>query len=161
MHLSFNMLALYSVGNLVERLYGSAHFLVIYLVAGLAGSLGSLIWHPVVNSAGASGAIFGIFGAMLVYVLNPSHGVPRSLMQAHRKSIGACIAYNLIFGATMPGIDNAAHVSGLLGGMLMGLILARPVTSERRFSLSDLVRCTTVGVVMLALETSWLFLRDH
>jgi rhomboid protease GluP len=151
-HLAFNMFAFYQTGRLVERLYGSADFLLLYLFAGLAGSISSLLVHPNINSAGASGAIFGVFGALLVYVLNPRNGVPRSLMREHRRSTGPFIAYNLLIGMLPTGIDNAAHIGGLLGGIVMGLLLARPMTAQRQFSNLNFLRGACLGVVMLGLE---------
>ena len=67
LHLALNMWALYVGGRLAERLFGSRAFALIYFAAGISGSLSSLLWNPAVNSAGASGAIFGVYGAMLAF----------------------------------------------------------------------------------------------
>ena len=68
LHLAFNMWALWDSGQLTERLFGSAWFTAIYLFAGVGGSLASMLWQPAAVSVGASGAIFGVFGALLAYL---------------------------------------------------------------------------------------------
>ena len=132
-HLALNMWALYTSGLMTERLYGSGRFAMLYVFSGLAGSIASLLWNPVVNSAGASGAIFGVFGGLLAFVVNPRNGVPRSVMTEHRNSTLIFAGYSLFYGAANAGVDNAAHVGGLVGGFLVGLLLARPL-DERRLS---------------------------
>jgi membrane associated rhomboid family serine protease len=131
MHIAFNMLALYVNGRMAERIYGSARYLVIYLVAGVTGSLASLLWHPLVNGAGASGAIFGILGALLAFFVKKESGVPASVIKVQRNSAMVFIAYNLLYGAGIQGIDNAAHLGGLIGGLIMGYLLSRPLTAGR------------------------------
>jgi rhomboid protease GluP len=131
-HLLLNMWVLWSVGPTVERLFGSLYFALLYTFAGLCGSIASLLWHPLINSAGASGAIFGLFGGLLAFVINPRTHIPASIMSAQRNSALAFIAYNLIYGVSRTGIDNAAHVGGLIGGLLIGFVLARPLNVEAR-----------------------------
>ena len=131
-HLALNMWALYVGGRLVERLYGSAAFLLLYIAAGLCGSLCSLLWNPAVNSAGASGAVFGVYGAMLAFFLRKDLLIPAVVMRPQRNSAIVFIVYNLANGLSHQGIDNAAHVGGLLGGLLLGLVLARPMSVESR-----------------------------
>jgi rhomboid protease GluP len=131
-HLGFNMWALVDGGRLAERLYGSATFLIIYVTAGLCGSLSSLLWNPAVNSAGASGAIFGVYGAMLAYFLRRDTLVPASVMLSKRYSMLVFIGFNLFYGIGHRGIDNAAHIGGLLGGFALGLALATPLSAEER-----------------------------
>jgi rhomboid protease GluP len=131
-HLLLNMWALYQTGRTVERLFGSVRFTMLYVFAGLAGSIASLLWNPEVNSAGASGAIFGVFGGMLAFVLNPRNGVPKSVAAEHRNSTLLFAGYSLFYGFAHAGIDNAAHIGGLLGGLGMGFLLAGPVTDDAR-----------------------------
>ena len=138
LHLAFNMLALYQTGPMVERMYGSVHFLVLYVIAGLVGSATSLLWNPLVHSAGASGAIFGVFGGMLAFMVKPGNAVPPAIVSAHRNSTLVFIAFNLFYGFASTGIDNAAHIGGLLSGFLAGLLLARPLSREARRSALDL-----------------------
>ncbi len=131
-HLALNMWALYVGGRLAERLFGSQAFALIYFVAGIAGSLGSLLWNPAVNSAGASGAIFGVYGAMLAFFLRKNSSIPPSIVRQQRTSGIAFIAFNLFNGFSHAGIDNAAHIGGLAVGLVMGLVLARPLEPEAR-----------------------------
>lgn len=134
LHIAFNMWALYLSGRIAERLFGSARFVLLYLFAGIAGSMASLLWNPAVNSAGASGAIFGVFGGLLAFVLNPRNAVPQSVMVEHRNSTLLFAGYSLFYGFAHSGVDNAAHIGGLLAGLAMGFLLARPLTSEARRS---------------------------
>ncbi|PLR89509.1 rhomboid family intramembrane serine protease [Bacillus sp. T33-2] len=110
-HLLMNTLALYYLGAAVERIYGNFRFLFIYLVAGFSGSVASFIFSPNL-SAGASGAIFGCFGALLYF------GViyPRLFFRTMGLNILVVLGINLAFGFTIPGIDNAGHIGGLIGG---------------------------------------------
>ena len=126
-HLLFNSWALWVIGAPVERLFGQLRFGAIYLAAGLAGSLASVAWNPLVNSAGASGAVFGIIGAQLAFFLRDGHRIPAPLVRAQRNSTLGFIAYSVIFGFIVPGIDNAAHLGGLFTGTALGWALARPL----------------------------------
>lgn len=132
-HLLLNMITLYQVGRLAERLFGSGRLLGLYLFAGFTGSLVSITWHPSVNSAGASGAIFGVFGALLAFVLRFRRELPASLAKQQRTMILALIGYNLFYGFTQQhSIDNGAHLGGLVGGLLMGWTLSRPLSEPAR-----------------------------
>jgi rhomboid protease GluP len=133
-HIAFNMWALLQIGRIAERLFGSMRFLLLYVLAGLIASMTSLLWNPEVNSAGASGAIFGILGGLLAFVLNPRNDVPRAVMVEHRNSTLVFAAYSLFYGFAHTGIDNAAHLGGLLSGICMGALLARPLNDEARSS---------------------------
>jgi rhomboid protease GluP len=129
-HLLFNMWVLATVGPLVERLVGNIGFLVLYLVAGLAGSVASLWWNPGIISAGASGAIFGVLGALSAVMLTHRRTIPREVLRKLRYSGPAFLGYNLLFGFLVPGIDNAAHVGGLIAGLVGGLLLGRSPGAE-------------------------------
>lgn len=144
-HLAFNMWALWNVGRLVERMVGNFAFLVLYLVSGLTGSLASVAWNPWVISVGASGAVFGVIGALLGFILAHRHAVPASVFQEIRNSILGLLGVNLVLGMSIPGIDMAAHVGGLGAGFVCGLIISPPwhrTTSGRR-----LVRSVAVVIV--------------
>ena len=131
-HIALNMWALYASGRTVERLFGTARFIVLYLFAAVAAGMVSLLWNPTVISAGASGAIFGVFGGMLAFVLNKRNEVPQSVMIEHRNSTLGFAAYSLFYGMAHAGVDNAAHIGGLVSGLAIGFVLARPLTSEAR-----------------------------
>lgn len=154
-HIVFNMLALYVNGLLVERLFGSVAFLLLYIVSGLSGSIASLFWHPNINSAGASGAIFGVIGALLAFMVNPKTRLPASVVTAQRNSTLVFIAYNLANGAAHAGIDNAAHLGGLGAGFILGWLLARPLDLEER---RDPFALWTMGIgvsAVLLVGLSW------
>ncbi|MCU0804517.1 MAG: rhomboid family intramembrane serine protease, partial [Burkholderiales bacterium] len=130
-HLGVNLLALADAGRLVERLYGSAHFLMLYVASGIAGALASIAWNPWVNSAGASGAIFGVFGALLAYTLDGRNRVPPAAMRSHAIVTVLFLGYSLAYGFAGTNIDNAAHLGGLAAGFGLGFMLALPLTAGR------------------------------
>ena len=125
LHIAFNMIVLVQVGALVERMFGSLRFTLLYLIAGICGSLASVLWNPMVNSVGASGAIFGIIGGLLAFVRNPENGVPPTIAKSLRGSITGFLLFNVAAGLIYPYTDNAAHFGGLAGGYIAGLLLAR------------------------------------
>jgi TPR repeat protein/membrane associated rhomboid family serine protease len=151
LHLIFNMWVLWSVGRLTERMFGSLYYGLLYVFAGLCGSTLSLWAHPNANSAGASGAIFGVLGGLLAFILNPRSGVPRTIAAGQRNSIVVFILYNLIAGVTHQGVDNAAHVGGLIGGFLVGWMLARPLDVTAREQAPPRFALTGIfGIAILA-----------
>ncbi len=150
-HIFFNMWVLYDIGRMVERFFGSLYYLALYLFSGLTASLSSLLWHSGVNSAGASGAIFGIIGGMLAFLLRKDNDLPLSFMKRYRNILTLFVVYALVFSFTQHGIDNAAHVGGLVGGFLMGYLLARPLDPEkrRRGQVPRILRAGAFGALML------------
>lgn len=134
LHLAFNMLALWQVGQLVERLFGSLRFTALYMIAGVCGSVASVMWNAHVNSVGASGAIFGIVGGLFAFMQRENSGVPPTVVQDLRGSLLPFLVFNLAAGFLYPHTDNAAHIGGLAGGWLAGHFLARSlhVPAERR-----------------------------
>ncbi len=121
LHLLMNTLALYYLGPTIERIFGRMRFLLIYLFAGFSGSVASFLFTTNL-SAGASGAIFGCFGALLYFGLNY-----RSLfLRTMGFNVLVVIAINLSLGFTIPGIDNAGHLGGLVGGFLATAVLHFP-----------------------------------
>ncbi|MGG4000095.1 rhomboid family intramembrane serine protease [Anoxybacillus kestanbolensis] len=121
LHLFMNTFALYYLGSLVEKLYGSFRFLFIYLFAGFAGSLASFLFSSSV-SAGASGAIFGCFGALLYF----GKAKPHIFFRTIGMNVITVIGINLAFGLVVPNIDNAGHIGGLIGGFLAASIVHFP-----------------------------------
>jgi membrane associated rhomboid family serine protease len=150
LHIYFNGWALWNAGRLTERLYGSWTYLAIYLVTGALASLASTVWNPALMSVGASGAIFGVLGALLACTFRGS-GVPKAFVRAHRWSTLLFVAFNLVVGALSPAIDNAAHVGGLLSGLALGLVLHPSLTGEASSRIPP-ARLASAGVlVMIAL----------
>jgi membrane associated rhomboid family serine protease len=128
LHLLLNMWVLWDVGCLVERMVGNVGFLVLYLVSGLMGSLASLVWNPFLVSAGASGAIFGVYGALLGLLLRGRGSIPTEVLAGLRNSGLGFLGFNILYGLTQSGIDQAAHVGGLGAGFLCGLVLGQALT---------------------------------
>lgn len=120
-HIAVNMFSLWSVGPLLERLSGRWTYLLLYLSCGLGGSLASLWWHPMVVGVGASGAIFGIVGALLALLFLKHLPVQREWVQKNLVILSAFMLFNLLYGARSGTIDNAAHVGGLVTGLAIGL----------------------------------------
>lgn len=125
LHIAFNMWCLWDLGRLAESVYGHWTFAVVYLIAGLSASLTSVIWNPVVLSVGASGAIFGIAGALIASFYLGEFSMPRAEMTGMLRSVVVFVGYNLFFGAVIARTDNAAHVGGLLMGLLLGALIAK------------------------------------
>ncbi len=123
-HIAFNMWCLWNLGALCESLYGRWTYAAIYLICGLGASLASAAWHPYTPSVGASGAIFGLAGALIAAFKLGEFSVPRSALSGTLRSLGAFVVYNLIFGAIIPGIDNTAHIGGLVTGLIVGALVA-------------------------------------
>jgi len=131
-HLLVNMWAFWHVGRMSERLYGRWPFALVYGGSGLLSSLTSIVWNPTHFSVGASGAIFGIFGAFLACLTHRRRYLPAAIVRAHWLSTTAFVIFNLVNGAWQSGIDNAAHVGGLVSGFVLGWILARPLDATSR-----------------------------
>lgn len=122
-HILFNMWCLFDLGRSLEFLMGRKVFTATYLATGLTASLVSLAWNPWRVSAGASGAIFGVAGAFASYMyVRKVPAIPGTIRQT-RRSLAIFIIYNLIRGAASIGIDNSAHVGGLLAGLVFGAIV--------------------------------------
>jgi rhomboid protease GluP len=124
LHLFVNAFSLYQIGSLFETWLGSARLLAVYFVCGVAASLTSVFFTRGL-SAGASGAIFGLIGALIAFLLRR-----RGMLSSGGRSIlGQLVMWsviNVVIGFTVPGIDNAAHLGGCATGMLFGLILRPP-----------------------------------
>jgi rhomboid protease GluP len=130
LHLAFNMWILWDLGRIVERLVGSVGFLLLYFVSGIAASIASLAWKPTVVSAGASGAVFGVAGALLAFLAICRDGAIVSELKRLRGSMAGFLGYNLLFGIMSPRIDMAAHVGGLVAGFACGLILSQRLSVD-------------------------------
>jgi rhomboid protease GluP len=123
LHLFFNSYALWIVGPQVEKLYGGARFVILYVLTGVAGVYGSYSYHPYTISAGASGAIFGLFGVLLVFGIRYRAGIPPFFKRAVGTGVLPVIVINLIIGFTIPMIDNSAHIGGLLAGAALAAVV--------------------------------------
>jgi rhomboid protease GluP len=124
LHIAFNMWCLWDLGALSESLYGRWTFAAVYLISGLGASLASVTWNPYVMSVGASGAIFGLAGALIAAFKLGEFSVPRSALSGPLRSLMVFVVFNLAFGAASGVTDNAAHVGGLITGLILGALIA-------------------------------------
>lgn len=123
LHLALNMWALWQIGGIFETLFGSLRFLVSYFIAGIVASIVSSIlipaWTP---GVGASGAIFGILGALIVALRRSPRWRRSEWSGALARQLAMWAGINIVIGFTMPGIDNAAHIGGFVTGLVLGLV---------------------------------------
>jgi rhomboid protease GluP len=154
LHLAFNMWVLRDVGRLMERVVGNVGFVLLYVVSGLCGSLASVAWNPQGVSAGASGAVFGLFGGLLGFLVLGRGSMPPEVTKSLLNSSVAFVGYNLVFGFMIARIDNAAHLGGLLGGCLCGLCLGQPITpraADFRWLRNSAVLALGIGITVAGL----------
>jgi membrane associated rhomboid family serine protease len=142
LHIAFNMVLLYRFGMLLEPALGRARFLALYMASLLAGSFGAVLLSPNVFTAGASGAVFGLFGAAAVGLRQRGIGVWQS-------GVGGLIVINLIFTFAVPGISIGGHLGGLAGGALVGGYMLRTRPSSRALA-EGLVFAAAVAVLASA-----------
>ena len=143
-HLVLNTLSLYFVGIIVERIFGSLRFLIIYFFAGFIGSVASFILVPNI-SAGASGAIFGLLGALLLFgILHPN-----LFFRTMGWNVIVILIINLVITFSAEAIDSAGHIGGLIGGFLAAAIVRLPKNRKLSVQLGALVLTTllTIGFV--------------
>lgn len=158
-HLGFNLWALWDTGRLAERFYGNGQMLLIYLVSGVAGSMASLFFAASRSvSIGASGAIFGVVGCLLAAIFTKPNKLPPELVRSMRSSMLGFVGYSLVMGFVVGFIDNAAHIGGLAGGLLMGFVLAEKFDPEefRRQAPIRVIAALALAVLILGLAWSWI-----
>lgn len=135
LHLLCNMYSLYIIGKEVENVFGKVKYLIIYLLSGIAGSILSLAFNHNTICAGASGAIFGLLGALLYF----GYYYRTYLGATLTRSIIPVIVLNLIIGFTSSGIDSAAHIGGLVGGILIAMAVGVPDKSNNNNKINGIV----------------------
>lgn len=145
LHLGLNMYILFMYGPNVEQAFGTIRFVLMFLIAGFLGSAFSYAFPPDSASVGASGAIFGVVGVLIVYLYRRRR---TSFMAQYLRGMGFFIVANLVFGFLIPGIDNFAHIGGLVGGVLLGLGFDRGTGGEASSPL-PLQIATAAGVAAL------------
>ncbi|HLX62125.1 MAG TPA: rhomboid family intramembrane serine protease [Planctomycetota bacterium] len=123
-HIAVNMYSLYVVGPATERIFGTPRYVVAYFLSGLGGGIASIAWNPVVVGAGASGAIFGIVGALLGFFFRRRKDLVPGAFRENVSRLLQVVLLNVILGFSIHGIDNAAHLGGLTTGFFAGFILA-------------------------------------
>lgn len=150
-HLAFNMYALLYVGILLEPLLGRSRFLAAYLLTGIASSAVSLWWHDLSISAGASGAIFGMYGVFLAMLT--TNLIEKAQRQSLLASIGVFVGYNLLFGLK-GNTDNSGHIGGLVAGLFIGYAY---YPSLIKFDSKKLKFITIAVLSVVVLGVSFLF----
>ena len=137
-HLAFNMYVLKDIGQLVEKILGNKSFLVIYLISAFCGSVASIISHPYMSAGvGASGAVFGVYGGLLGILLALRNKLPKDMVDSLKKSSIFFLGINLVFGMSMTNIDMAAHIGGMIGGIICGALISMSITksvNQRNFA---------------------------
>ncbi len=147
LHIAFNMWCLWDLGRLAESIYGHLMFAAVYLITGVASSLASIFPNPITLSVGASGAIFGIAGALIAAFYLGEFSLPRAAMSGMLRSVMLFVGYNLFFGAIVARTDNAAHVGGLLMGLIMGALIAK--LAPQRDAVGRRVAIVLFGLLLL------------
>jgi rhomboid protease GluP len=150
-HLLVNMWSLRVLGPFVEQLYGHGTFFLIYVLAGVGGSIASCMWNPLGLSVGASGAIFGLLGAIIVFFLTHRRSMPAHVFRSYMQRMGLLLAINLYLGFSIPRIDNAGHLGGLVAGFVCGLAAFRPAGTPPVLDGTRLGRLAVVAIVLTGL----------
>lgn len=156
-HLGLNMFTLLQVGALLEIKFGNHRFFVCYLAAGILASVASIGFHDNIVSVGASGAIFGLYGLFLALLVTKNIDIPYEARKSLLSSTGMFIVYNLVFGFAVPGIDNAAHIGGLVSGFVLGLAYY-PAT--RNALLAKIISIAIIFLVALVVVQAPKFISD-
>ena len=138
LHIFINMISLWFVGSVLEPAIGRVNFLAVYFVSLLAGSFGALWFQPQIPTVGASGAIFGIFGALIVVAR--ARGIP-----IWQSGLGFVLVFNLLFSLSVRGISVGDHLGGLVGGLITGLLIVE-VAERRRMARAALAGCAVIAV---------------
>ena len=141
-HIIVNMYSLYIIGSQIESFFGKSKYIIIYIFSAIFGSLMSMLFTTDAVSAGASGAIFGLLGAMLYF----GYHYRVYLGNVIKSQIIPVIIFNLALGFIIPGIDNAAHIGGLVGGFLMANVLGIKYKKDK----IDTINYTIITIIASA-----------
>ena len=150
-HILMNMFSLYIVGRAAEIYFDLKSYLGIYLFSGLIGGFASLSMHPESVGVGASGAIFGLFGALAGFFLAHAEKISAH-SKAFMKEFAIIIGINLLIGFSIPEVDVSAHVGGLFAGMLGGFLVSK---NQKFFLLYSLAMFLVVAIWMPYLSSQY------
>ncbi|HEY5427635.1 MAG TPA: rhomboid family intramembrane serine protease [Solirubrobacteraceae bacterium] len=139
LHILFNMWFLYVMGRILEPAVGKLNFAVIYVTALLAGSFGALLFQPQSPTVGASGACFGILGALIVI----SHYRGISIWQS---GLGLTLVINIVFSLSVPGISIGGHLGGVVAGAICGGLIVE-LGERRQMRAAAIAGCVAVAVI--------------
>ncbi len=155
-HLLMNMYCLFTIGVYLEPMLGKIKYITAYICTGILASTVSLWWHTeATNSAGASGAIFGLYG--LFFSLLTTDLIPKSVRGALLKNIGIFIVFNLVYGMK-GGVDNAAHIGGLISGFVIGYLYLINIRAQKR---SSEAKWVIPAVIVLSLAIAYVYTENH
>ena len=127
LHIGMNIWNLVVIGPLVERLYGNLAFAFLYLASGIGGAIASVTRTQIdVPGVGASGAICGLLGGLVAFLIVHRRNVPESILKSFRFSLLFVVVFMAVLGYVVPNIDQAAHLGGFFTGLLVGLLMSRP-----------------------------------
>lgn len=152
LHIGFNMWCLWDLGALCESLYGPSTYAGIYVITGVGAGVASVAWNPLVASVGASGAIFGLAGALIASFYLGEFNLPSVAIKGTLSSLLIFAAFNIFFGTVMSGVDNAAHFGGLGIGLILGALIAK-LAPQRDQSIR---RMAVLGIVALGVAACFL-----
>jgi membrane associated rhomboid family serine protease len=142
LHLLFNMIFLYVMGPMLEQAIGRLNFTAVYFASLFAGSFGALLFQPDVPTVGASGAAFGVLGALMAFARARRISIWQS-------GLGPTLAVNVVLGLTFKGISIGGHVGGFVGGLICGWLIAE-LGERRRLAGVALAGCAVVAVASVA-----------
>lgn len=142
LHILFNMVFLYIMGRMLEPAIGRLNFVVVYFVSLLAGSFGALLFQPDIPTIGASGALFGILGALIVVAYYRGISIWQS-------GLGLTLVINVVFSLSVQGISIGGHLGGLVGGAICGWLIVQ-LGERRRMPSAALAGSAVVAVVSVA-----------
>ncbi len=143
LHILFNMVFLYFMGIVLEPAIGSVNFAFVYVASLFAGSFGALLFQPDVQLVGASGACFGVLGALVVVARYRGISIWQS-------GLGVTLLINVVFSLTYSGISIGAHVGGFVGGLIAGWAVLE-LGERRGMAAAARAACVLVGVVGIVL----------
>ncbi|MBS0656012.1 MAG: rhomboid family intramembrane serine protease [Verrucomicrobia bacterium] len=126
-HIGLNMLSLFFIGPFTEAVYGSGRYLVLYLFSGIIGNITSLFFLPAYQAAGASTAIFGVFGALGIFLVLQYRKFGSAVKPMLMQWV-FWLVLNLVYGFNVSGIDVAGHIGGLATGLILGGLFLRQKT---------------------------------
>jgi membrane associated rhomboid family serine protease len=142
LHIFINMLSLYFIGPVLEPAIGRLNFAAIYFTSLLAGSFGALLFQPLALTVGASGAIFGVFGALIVVAR--ARGIP-----IWQSGLGPVLLINLLFSFSFKGISIGGHLGGLIAGLITGWLVVE-FSERRRRPAVALIACVVISALSIA-----------
>jgi rhomboid protease GluP len=160
LHILLNALALWALGRLCEALYGPSRFLWLFLASGICGACFSWLGGNE-SSVGASGGIFGLMGASIVFGWRYRHRLPEPMSVFLRRKLAPWVVVNLVIGAVIPFIDNLGHTGGLIGGCVLAMVMGNRVIPGEESSRLVRVAMAVVslglmGVAAVAVAGKWL-----